>query len=112
MSCQEYQLLINGSSCELGAMLTQEGKDITYVFRTLNTEERNKAVTGKEYLAVLKALEKFKSYFTEKPIRLVIKHRVLERLRTGENPSAFMILWTLKIEEYHYRASAWDNKYH
>lgn len=44
----QFQLFTDASSVDLGAMLVQSGKPIAYASQTLNSAERNYAITERE----------------------------------------------------------------
>ncbi|GFX25159.1 uncharacterized protein TNCV_2753341 [Trichonephila clavipes] len=53
----------------IGAMLSQNHRPIAFASRTLNKAERNYTVTERECLAVIWALNKFKTYFGSLPVK-------------------------------------------
>lgn len=57
-----FELFTVGYSVDLGAMLAKGGKAMAYASRTLNSAKRSYAVTERESLAVICALEKLKSF--------------------------------------------------
>lgn len=80
-------------------MLSQDRKAITFASQILNSVERNYAVTEKECLAVIWALEIFRPYFNQLPVKIITDHRTLEHLTSAQNLSARMIQWTLRLNE-------------
>ncbi|GFX44815.1 reverse ribonuclease integrase [Trichonephila clavipes] len=58
-----FKLFTDASGVGIGAVLQQNQKPIAFAFRTLNKAERNYTVTERECLAVIWALNKFKTYF-------------------------------------------------
>ncbi|GFX61222.1 transposon Ty3-I Gag-Pol polyprotein [Trichonephila clavipes] len=53
----------------IGALLNQNHRPIAFKSRTLNKAERNYTVTERECLAVIWALNKFKTYFGSLPVK-------------------------------------------
>ncbi|GFV36167.1 retrovirus-related Pol polyprotein from transposon opus [Trichonephila clavipes] len=62
--------------------------------------ERNYTVTERECLAVVWALNKFRTYLGSLPIKVIMDHAALTRLTQGKNLSNGMIRWALKLAEF------------
>ncbi|GFS47011.1 retrovirus-related Pol polyprotein from transposon opus [Trichonephila clavipes] len=75
-------------------------KPIAFASRTLNKAERNYTVTERECLAVIWALNKFKTYFGPLPVKVITDHAALTKLTNGKNLSSRMIRWALKLSEF------------
>ncbi|GFW50454.1 retrovirus-related Pol polyprotein from transposon 17.6 [Trichonephila clavipes] len=84
----------------IGAVLQQNQKPIAFASRTLNKAERNYTVTERECLAVIWALNKFKTYFGPLPVKVITDHAALTKLTNGKNLSSRMIRWALKLSEF------------
>ncbi|GFV09328.1 retrovirus-related Pol polyprotein from transposon 297 [Trichonephila clavipes] len=80
------------------AVLQQNQKPIAFAFRTLN--KRNYTVTERECLAVIWALNKFKTYFGPLSVKVITNHPALTKLTNGKNLSSRMIRWALKLSEF------------
>ncbi|GFU72750.1 retrovirus-related Pol polyprotein from transposon opus [Trichonephila clavipes] len=85
---------------ELGLCSNQNHRPIAFASRTLNKAERNYTVTERECLAVIWALNKFKTYFGSLPVKEIRDHAVLTKLTNGKNLSSRMIRWALKLSEF------------
>lgn len=81
-------------------MLAQDGIAAAFASLTLNSAQRNYAITGRECLAVIWALEKFRPCFNQLPVKIITGHRALEYFPFGKNLLARMIWWTLRINEF------------
>ncbi|GFV11113.1 hypothetical protein TNCV_2718571 [Trichonephila clavipes] len=58
-------------------------------------------VTKRECLAVVWAVNKFRTYLDSLPVKVIIDHAALTRLTIGKNLSSRMIKGVLKSAEFH-----------
>ncbi|GFT85153.1 retrovirus-related Pol polyprotein from transposon opus [Trichonephila clavipes] len=84
---------------ELVLCLIKNHRPIAFASRTLNKVEGNYTVTERECLAVIWALNKFKTYFGSLPVKVITDHAALTKLTNGKNLSSRMIRWALKLSE-------------
>ncbi|KAH7862315.1 hypothetical protein Vadar_002873 [Vaccinium darrowii] len=89
----------------VGAVLGQRrGKDpcvIYYASKTLNETQLNYTTTEKELLAVVFALDKFRSYLVGSQIVVYTDHAALRYLMTKQDAKACLIRWILLLQEFH-----------
>ncbi|GFU85763.1 retrovirus-related Pol polyprotein from transposon gypsy [Trichonephila clavipes] len=102
-----FELFMDDSSIGVGAVLNQEQGPVVFTSRTLSSAERNYTVTERECLAVVSALNKFRTYLGSLPIKVFTDHAALTRLTHRKNLSSRMIRWILKLAEFNIE---WKNR--
>ncbi|GFV93330.1 retrovirus-related Pol polyprotein from transposon 297 [Trichonephila clavipes] len=88
-----FELFTDVSSIGKEAVRKQEHRPVLFVSRTLSAAERNYTVTERERecLAVVWALNKFRTHLGSLPIKVIMDHAALTRLTYGKNFSNRMI---------------------
>ncbi|CAN6678252.1 unnamed protein product [Malus baccata var. baccata] len=99
-----FKLMCDASDYALGAVLGQR-KDkrphvIYYVSRTLNDAQLNYSTTEKELLAVVFALDKFRSYLIGTKVIFFTDHAALKYLLTKKEAKPRLIRWMLLLQEF------------
>ncbi|CAN6716285.1 unnamed protein product [Malus baccata var. baccata] len=99
-----FELMCDASDYALGAILGQR-KDkrphvIYYASRTLNDAQLNYSTTKKELLAVVFALDKFRSYLIGTKVIVFTDHAALKYLLTKKEAKPRLIRWILLLQEF------------
>ncbi|CAN6718914.1 unnamed protein product [Malus baccata var. baccata] len=99
-----FELMCDASNYALGAVLGQR-KDkrphvIYYASRTLNDAQLKYSTTEKELLAVVFALDKFRSYLIGTKVIVFTDHAALKYLLTKKEAKPHLIHWMLLLQEF------------
>ncbi|GFW94208.1 retrovirus-related Pol polyprotein from transposon 297 [Trichonephila clavipes] len=93
---EQFNLFTDASGVGIGAVLNQNHRPIAFASRTLNKAERNYTVTERECLAVIWALNKFRTYFGLLPVKNVVAD-VLSRNPIGNMDGSQISCATLRV---------------
>nr|XP_027067751.1 uncharacterized protein LOC113693402 [Coffea arabica] len=99
-----FEIICDASDHAVGAVLGQRvGKAahvIYYASRALNGAQLNYSTTEKELLAVIFALEKFRSYLLGAKVIVFSDHTALRYLMTKKDAKPRLIRWILLLQEF------------
>ena len=99
-----FELMCDASDYAIGAVLGQRLDKkpcaIYYASRTLNDAQLNYTTTEKELLAVVFALEKFRSYLLNSKVVVFSDHAALRYLMTKKDAKPRLIRWILLLQEF------------
>ena len=99
-----FELMCDASDYAVGVVLGQRVDRIPHVIyyasMTLNDAQLNYSTTEKEMLAVVFALEKFRSYLISCKIIIFTDHAALKYLLTKKDAKARLIHWVLLLQEF------------
>ncbi|CAN6695308.1 unnamed protein product [Malus baccata var. baccata] len=99
-----FELMCDASDYALGAVLGQRKNKQPYVIyyasRTLNDAQLNYSTTEKELLAVVFALNKFRSYLIGTKVIVFINHAALKYLLTKKEAKPRLIRWMLLLQKF------------
>ncbi|XP_015939616.1 uncharacterized protein LOC107465138 [Arachis duranensis] len=99
-----FEIMCNASNHAIGAALAQRDGKLPYViaysFKTLDAAQSNYTTTEKELLAIVHALDKFRSYFLGSKIVVYTDHAALKYLLTKNESKPRLIRWILLLQEF------------
>ncbi|GFT72593.1 hypothetical protein TNCV_974391 [Trichonephila clavipes] len=104
---KEVWKFLGMSQWGVGAVLNQEQRPVVFASRTLSAAERNYTVTERECLAVVWALNKFRTYLGSLPIKVITDNAALTHLTNVKNLSNRVIRLALKLAEFNIE---WEHK--
>lgn len=99
-----FELMCDASDYALGAVLGQRVNKVPHVIyyasRTLNDAQLNYSTTEKELLAIVFALEKFRSYLIGSKVIVFTDHAALRYLFAKKDAKPRLIRWVLLLQEF------------
>ena len=99
-----FEIICGVSDYAIGAVLGQreDKKDfvIYYASKTLDSAQSNYTTTEKEFLAVVFALEKFRSYIVGSHVTIFTDHAALKYLLSKQDTKPRLTRWILLCQEF------------
>ena len=99
-----FEIMCDAGDYAIGAVLGQrEDKKafvIYYASKTLDSTQSNYTTTEKEFLAIVFALEKFRSYIIGSPVTIFTDHVVLKHLLFKQDTKPRLTRWILLCQEF------------
>src|SRR4051812_16541602 len=99
-----FELMCDASNYTVGAVLGQRNNKIFHVIyyasRTLHGAQLNYATTEKEFLAVVFAIDKFRSYLLGSKIVIWTDHAAIKYLLAKKDAKPRLLRWVLLIQEF------------
>ena len=96
--------MCDASDYAVGAVLGQRVNKVPhaiyYASKTLHDAQLNYTTTKKELLAVVFALEKFRSYFLASKVIVYSDHAALRHLLSKKDAKPRLIRWILLLQEF------------
>lgn len=84
--------------------MSQDGKPITFLSRTLNKAEKHYATNEKEMLATISALTTLRNYlYGSRKVNIFTDHQPLTFALSNKNTNSKMKIWKAILEEYNYK---------
>nr|GFA56185.1 reverse transcriptase domain-containing protein [Tanacetum cinerariifolium] len=104
---QPFELMCDASDFAVGAVLGQRIKKhfrpIHYASKTINQAKTNYTTTEKEMLAVVYAVEKFRSYLIMNKSIIYTDHSALKYLFAKKDAKARLLHWILLLQEFDFK---------
>ncbi|XP_038714979.1 uncharacterized protein LOC120008660 [Tripterygium wilfordii] len=99
-----FELMCDASDVAVGAVLGQRKEKnahvIYYASKTLNDAQVNYTTTEKELLAIVFALDKFRSYLVGSKVIIFTDHAALKYLLSKANAKPRLLRWILLLQEF------------
>ncbi|KAL0401487.1 UNVERIFIED_CONTAM: Retrovirus-related Pol polyprotein from transposon.6 [Sesamum latifolium] len=99
-----FEIMCDASNYAVGAVLGQRIEKthhmIYYASKTLDDAQCNYSTTEKELLAIVFALDKFRSYFLGSKIVVFSDHAALKHLLSKKESKPHLIRWILLLQEF------------
>jgi hypothetical protein len=101
---EPFEIMCDSSDYAVGAVLGQRIEKLPHVIynvsRTLNDAQLNYSTTENELLAVVFALDKFRSYLLGSKIIIFSDHTTLKYLFSKKDAKSRLIRWILLLQEF------------
>lgn len=100
---EPFELTTDASQYAIGGVLSQHGRPITFLSRTLDKTEENYATNEKEMLAIIWSLKSLRNFlYGSKKVRIYTDHQPLTYALSNKNFNTKMKRWKSILEEYDY----------
>ncbi|CAL0324442.1 unnamed protein product [Lupinus luteus] len=100
----DFELMCDASDYAVGAVLGQRKSKvfhaIHYASKVLNDAQINYTTTEKELLAIVYALEKFRSYLIGSKVIIFTDHAAIKYLLTKSDSKPRLLRWVLLLQEF------------
>ena len=107
-----FEIMCDASDYTVGAILGQRIDKLPHVIyyasRTLDDAQLNYSTTEKELLAVVFALDKFKSYLLGSKALIYSDHAAMKYLFSKKDAKSHLIQWILQLQEFN--IDIWNKK--
>ena len=100
-----FEIMCDASDYVVGAVLGQRVHKklnvIHYASKTLDNAQQNYATTEKEFLAVVFACDKFRSYIVDSKVIVHTDHAAMKYLMEKKDAKPRLIKWVLLLQEFY-----------
>ena len=94
---ETFKIHTNITAFQLGAVISQKGKNIAYYSNKLTASQQRYTVTDKELLSIVETLKDFRNILLGQKLRIYTDNKEL----TCKNFNTYRVLkWRLILEEY------------
>ncbi|GKC98005.1 gypsy/ty3 retroelement polyprotein [Tanacetum coccineum] len=100
-----FMVETDASRVGIGAVLQQDGHPIAYLSKTLVLKHQALSTYEKEFLAMLMALEKWRSYLLDRHFKIKTDHFSLKYLLNQRLTTPFQVKWLPKLLRVDYEIS-------
>lgn len=98
-----FELTTDASDYAIGAVLSQNGKPVSFLSRTLNKTEESYATNEKEMLAIIWSLKSLRNFlYGSRKIKIYTDHQPLTYALSNKNTNSKLKRWKSILEEYNY----------
>ena len=97
---EKFTVAVDASNYGIGAVLTQPSGVIEYASRVLTSAEQKYSTTEKECLAIVWALEKWRTYLLASEFHVITDHKPLSWLMTAKDPRGRLARWAYRLQEF------------
>jgi RNase H-like domain found in reverse transcriptase len=94
---QEFEIHTDASNLQLGACISQNGKQVAFYSRKLQPAQTRYTITERELLSIVETLKEFRNILLGQKIKVHTDH---ENLTYKSFNSDRVMRWRLYIEEY------------
>lgn len=99
-----FEIVLDARDYAVGVVLGQRVDKklnvIHYARKTLDSAHRNYATTEKEFLAVVFACDKFRSYIVDSKVIVHTDHAAIKYLMENKDAKPILIRWVLLLQEF------------
>ena len=96
-SNETFKIHTNGSTFQLGAVISQKGKPIAFYSRKMTDSPKRYKVTERERLSIVKTLKEFRTMLLSQKLRIYNDHKnIMCRIFNYDR----VLRWRLILEEY------------